>query len=106
MLEVDPTKRITPTDALHHPFIKDMPQDYQVIGEKLKVQAGKTYELMKKFKLTQELQVAVYQYIVSKVLKKSERAEYGKVFKILDKDGDGTLTPQELRTGFDKHFDI
>ena len=106
MLEVDPTKRITPSEALQHQFIRDMPQDYQIIGEKLKIQAGKTYELMKKFKLTQELQVAVYQYIVSKVLTKSERIDYGKVFKILDKDGDGTLTPQELRSGFDKHFDI
>ena len=28
------------------------------------------------------------------------------MFKILDKDGDGSLTPLEVKQGFEKHFDI
>jgi Ca2+-binding EF-hand superfamily protein len=56
--------------------------------------------------VSQELQVEIYKYIVSKVLSKKDLKEYGKVFKVLDKNGDGSLTPMEIRQGFDKHFNI
>ena len=48
----------------------------------------------------------VFQYIVEKVLSKKERKDFSKVFRLLDKDGDGSLTPLEIRQGLDKHFNI
>ena len=64
MLEIDPIDRISVQDALDSPFLEES-EVYSVIGSKIKMQANKTFQLMKNFKALKELQIAIYQFIVS-----------------------------------------
>lgn len=43
---------------------------------------------------------AILTFIASQVITQKERSELQKVFQMLDKDGNGTLTRDELRAGY------
>ena len=47
---------------------------------------------LKKFRADQTLKKATYGYIASQLLSKSKKEELAKVFKALDKSGDGRLS--------------
>lgn len=47
---------------------------------------------------------ATYAYIASQMLSKSKKEEMAKVFKAFDKNGDGRLSMDEVKSGYLEHY--
>ena len=59
---------------------------------------------MKTFRADQKLKQATFAFIASQLLTKSERENLDKIFKALDKNGDGKLSKDEIFDGYDQFF--
>jgi calcium-dependent protein kinase len=100
MLELDSTKRLSAEEALKHPWIIK-----NINGELDKVDDGYFVDVLnnlKNFEACEKFQQATIAYIVHFLYSSIEVDELKKVFKILDINGDGRLTYDELRNGFEK----
>lgn len=47
---------------------------------------------------------ATYAFIAAQLLTKSEKEHLSKIFKALDKNGDGRLSLEEILDGYDSYF--
>ena len=102
MLEFEPTKRISAQEAIEHPWIIKIKQK-QIINID-KNYFSSVLKNIKNFNAKEKLQQATIAYIVHFIYSSQEIEGLKKVFKYLDKNGDGRLTYGELRSGFDRVF--
>jgi calcium-dependent protein kinase len=102
MLELDPNKRLSAEESLMHPWMVKY-----INGEFNKLEDGYFIDVLnniKNFNASEKFQQATIAYIVHFLYSSNEVDELKKVFKVLDVNGDGRLTYDELRNGFDKTF--
>ena len=45
-------------------------------------------------------------FIASHLTNKEEKKDLEKIFKLMDKDGNGTLDKQEVMQGYEEHFGV
>lgn len=55
---------------------------------------------LKTFRADQKLKQATFAFIASQLLSKSEKENLSKIFKALDKNGDGKLSRDEIINGY------
>jgi hypothetical protein len=59
---------------------------------------------LKNFRADQKLKQATFAFIASQLLTKNEKENLAKIFKAIDKNGDGKLSKEEILEGYDKFF--
>jgi len=59
---------------------------------------------LKTFRADQKLKQATFAFIASQLLTKSEKENLDKIFKALDKNGDGKLSKEEIFDGYELFF--
>jgi len=91
---VKPSLRITSSQALNHPWLKE---DKNLMNSNLRL----NWSSLKSFNNYDKLKKVALTYIASQ-LSENEISELGKLFKKIDKNGDGVLTIDEMKAG--KHF--
>ena len=106
LLEKDPEKRITADEALQHPWIINM-SELDRKDKNLNIKAIGTInsnESLKNFNAKLNLQHACIGFIVHQMSCNNETKELRKIFKEMDKSGEGKLSINELRDGYNKFF--
>ena len=68
--------------------------------------ASRTIKNLSSFKGHQEIKQAVMAFIASHLTSKEEKKDLEKIFKLIDKDGNGTLDKEEVQKGYVDHFGI
>lgn len=99
LLTYDPEKRPSAEDALRHPWITEMSASTVDSSVALGALAN-----LKSFRADQKLKQATYAFIAAQLLTKSEKEHLSKIFKALDKNGDGRLSLEEILDGYEKYF--
>jgi calcium-dependent protein kinase len=97
MLIYDHEKRPSAEYLLKHPWFGIMKKSTDT-GRSLK---NMLYNL-ETFTTKNKLQEGIFYYFINNMVTKKEHAELAETFKVLDIDGDGVLTRDELREGFKK----
>jgi len=100
MLELDPSKRISADEALKTKWILDENYSTNDVNH-----FKKTLNNIKNRDTGEKFQQATIAYIVHSLYPSNEIKELKKVFKMLDKNGDGRLTYDELSKGFRQVFE-
>jgi calcium-dependent protein kinase len=59
---------------------------------------------LKTFRADQKMKQATFAYIASQLLSKAEKENLAKIFKALDKNGDGKLSKEEIYEGYEQFF--
>ena len=98
-------ERLTASEILRHQFIKNCDQgtakDQEVLTSALRN--------LSKFESESKLQRATLAFIVSQVMSSDELGGLKETFRLIDKDGDGMLSREEIKeamethTGFNEH---
>ena len=102
LLTLDPAKRISASESLQHKWIKQMAQ-----AEKVDKQvAAKTLSNLRNFRGDQKLKQATLSFIASQLVSKDETEHLEKIFQLIDKDGDGNLSKEEILAGYEEHFGV
>eukprot|EP00347_Sterkiella_histriomuscorum_P000514 403375554 len=101
MLTFNPDKRISATDALQHPWLStniDSLQMNEVIN-------SEALSNLRKFNANTKMQQAALKFLTTHMVSKKEKEELMKVFQVLDKNGDGKLSKEELIQGYSQTMD-
>ena len=101
MLELDPKKRISAKDAMDHTWIKNIHHKVNTVDP---TYFEKVCKNIYEFNNREKLQQATVAYIVHFLYSSQELEQLKKIFKSLDKNGNGRLEYQELKTGFEQYF--
>ena len=56
------------------------------------------------FNASSKLKQATFAFIASQLLSKNEKEQIDKVFRAMDKNGDGRLSKEEIRDGYAEYF--
>jgi calcium-dependent protein kinase len=99
LLTYEPDQRPSAEESLKHPWITEM-SNIQVDST---VAMGALSNL-KNFRADQKLKQATFAFIASQLLTKNEKENLAKIFKAIDKNGDGKLSKEEILDGYDKFF--
>lgn len=99
LLTFDPEVRPSAEQALKHPWITEM----STVAVDSSVAMGALSNL-KNFRADQKLKQATFAFIASQLLTKNEKENLAKIFKAIDKNGDGKLSKEEILDGYDKFF--
>ena len=100
MLTRDPVARISALDCLAHPWFEK-----SLDKNSINVELSKKYlSNMAKFKENRKIEQATVGYIVNQLISKRERKELAKQFQLLDTNGDGVLSKEEIIQGYKKIF--
>lgn len=91
----DPNKRLTAGEVLSHPWVSNLAPNSAEIVLELNVQN------LVSFKKFNNIKKAALTYIASR-LKDEEIKNLKEIFNTLDKDNNGSLTLEEVRTGIEK----
>jgi calcium-dependent protein kinase len=59
---------------------------------------------LKSFRADQKLKQATFAFIASQLLTKSEKENLARIFKAIDKNGDGKLSKEEIFDGYEQFF--
>jgi calcium-dependent protein kinase len=59
---------------------------------------------LQNFRADQKMKQATFAYIASQLLTKSEKENLARIFKAIDKNGDGKLSKEEIFEGYDLFF--
>lgn len=59
---------------------------------------------LKNFNASSKLKQATYAFIASQLLSKQEKEQIDKVFRAMDANGDGKLSKEEIKNGYQTHF--
>jgi len=86
-----PDKRLKPSDVLNHAWMKE---DIKGKGKNLPL----NFNALKNFTQHHKLKKVALTFIASQ-LSEQEISELGKLFRQLDKNGDGVLNIDEIREG-------
>ena len=96
MLTYDHTERPSAKEILAHPWFKIL---------KRSTDGGSIKNMLKNlemFTTKNKLQEGIFYYFINHMVSKKEHAELAETFKILDINGDGEITKDELNEGFKK----
>lgn len=99
LLTYDIEQRPSAQQALQHTWIIEMSQ--QPIDQSVAMGALSN---LKTFRADQKLKQATFAFIASQLLTKSEKENLAKIFKALDKNGDGKLSKDEIYEGYENYF--
>lgn len=91
----DPNKRLTAGEVLSHPWVSNLAPNSAEIVLELNIQN------LVSFKKFNNIKKAALTYIASR-LKDEEIKNLKEIFNTLDKDNNGSLTLEEVRTGIEK----
>ena len=95
MLTYDQTKRPSAKQMLQHTWITE--HSALQIDE---TSASHALKNLTHFHSHTTLKKAALNFIGSQLISKEEREELGRVFKLLDKNGDGMLSREEIKEGY------
>jgi calcium-dependent protein kinase len=59
---------------------------------------------LQNFNAQSKLKQATFAFIASQLLSKNEKEQIDRVFKAMDKNGDGVLTKEEIKNGYAEYF--
>lgn len=96
MLTYDYNKRPSAKKILKHPWFKILKRPNE--GDLMK----NTLKNLESFNTQNKLQEGIFYYFVNNMVTKKEHSDLAETFKILDLDGDGVITKEELSEGFKK----
>ncbi len=99
LLTYDPEKRPDAEKALQHPWITEL--STVALDESLALGA---LDNLKGFRADQTLKAATFAFIAGQLLSKQEKDNLARVFKAFDKNGDGKLSIDEVKTGYIEHY--
>ena len=99
LLTYDPEHRPSAEQCLQHPWILEMSQS--TVDQNLAMGALSN---LKTFRADQKLKQATFAFIASQLLTKGEQENLAKIFKAIDKNGDGKLSKEEIMDGYDQFF--
>eukprot|EP00117_Sycon_ciliatum_P035672 scpid86078/ scgid26993/ Calcium-dependent protein kinase 4 len=99
MLTYDPEKRSSAEVILQHCWITELSGTEVDSG----IAQGALSNL-KTFRADQKLKQATFAFIASQLLSKSEKEHLSKIFKAVDKNGDGKLSKEEIYEGYEEYF--
>eukprot|EP00826_Nyctotherus_ovalis_P034980 TRINITY_DN2959_c0_g2_i2.p1 TRINITY_DN2959_c0_g2~~TRINITY_DN2959_c0_g2_i2.p1 ORF type:complete len:239 (+),score=42.85 TRINITY_DN2959_c0_g2_i2:982-1698(+) len=99
MLEYDANKRISSIDAYKHQWFGG--KDFSVLSMQ---NMQETIANMSKFYLSDKLQQAAMMYIATQLMSQKEKERLTAIFMALDKNGDGSLTKEELLEGYTRLY--
>lgn len=99
LLTYDMDQRPSASDALQHEWI--IKYSSQVVDSTVAIGALSN---LKTFRADQKLKQATFAFIASQLLTKSEKENLAKIFKAIDKNGDGKLSKDEIMDGYDQFF--
>jgi calcium-dependent protein kinase len=99
LLTYDPDQRPSAEEALQHPWIVEMSSS--TVDAAVAIGALSN---LKTFRADQKLKQATFAFIASQLLSKGEKENLAKIFKAIDKNGDGKLSKDEIMEGYDLFF--
>jgi calcium-dependent protein kinase len=99
LLTYDIDQRPSAEQALQHPWIVEMSS--QKVDQSMAIGALTN---LKSFRADQKLKQATFAFIASQLLSKSEKENLARIFKAIDKNGDGKLSKEEILEGYDLFF--
>jgi calcium-dependent protein kinase len=99
LLTYDKDKRPSASDALSHPWITHM-CDSQIDS----TVAKKALVNLSKFRAEEKIKQATIAYIAAQLLSKKEKENLSNIFKAFDTNGDGMLSKEEIKNGYEKIF--
>ena len=106
MLTYNPEKRISAPDAYKHKWFQG--KDFSVLTQEraqdLISSINMFYVIFKLRQSTDKLQQAAMMFIASQLMTRKEKEELTAIFISLDKNGDGSLTKEELLEGYTKLY--
>ena len=59
---------------------------------------------LQNFNASSKLKQATFAFIASQLLSKNEKEQIDKVFRAMDKNGDGKLSKEEIKEGYGEYF--
>jgi len=98
MLTFDQDRRPTAEQLLLHPWIADQ---INTVDESVCISS---LDNLKNFKAGVAMKQSTYAFIASQLVTKQERYRLAKVFKSMDKNGDGKLSMDEVKEGYADHY--
>ena len=99
LLTLDASKRPTAEQAMQHPWL--------VKQSKVEVNEEQTKDALAHltmFHKNNTLKTATFSFIGSQLISKDEKEGLAKVFKTLDRNGDGRLSKDEVQEGYMAHY--
>lgn len=99
MLTFDAKKRPTAAQCMEDPWIKNLSQ--VTVNEST---AQNALDNLINFHSHSTMKAATLTYIGSQLLTKGEREELARVFKKMDANGDGKLSKDEIKNGYQVHY--
>ncbi len=99
LLIYEPRQRPSAADALQHPWLASHAS--LQVDETMAMNA---LDNLQKFNSDVTLKMATYSFIASQLMSKQERDNLSKVFKAFDKNGDGKLSMEEVKSGYLDHY--
>lgn len=99
LLTLDTEKRTSSGDALLHPWITEHWE-----SEFDTKMAKNALSNLSKFRAEEKIKQATIAYIASQLLSKKEKESLSSVFKAFDENGDGMLSKEEIKNGYEKVF--
>lgn len=98
--------RPTAAEALTHPWLENIRKNEKKIFVKKESDTIQdSLNNMANFHATSKLKQATLAFIASQLLMKEEKEAIDEVFRALDLNCDGKLTPDEIKTGYKDFFD-
>ena len=104
LLTYDEVKRPSAEEALQHPWLKDAHTKRASGCSKRRENTRLSLGFLQSFQANFKLKQCVCSLIASQLLKKEEKEEIDAVFRTLDFDCDGKLTPADLKQSYREFF--
>lgn len=105
MLTYNPDERISAEEALKHEWfqcLRNKDTNTMEMAARMNIISQKPFENLRKFNAKQKIQQATIAFLVHHVSSMDMVKELKQIFRELDVDGNGTLSYEEIKNGFNK----